>query len=176
MKGNRATLNYLDVISHCPQRKVFWDTLNAQDLNCSGEKNGPLRPIIKKSECVQGSIFIMKIHWNHFEHNPPFDRGFIQEESIWRGIRQAALFQVSRILLLGLTDIHFMKSAEMDALADVAGLFKVTLSSMVCPSTAPTMVVTANPCPDLVIGKLSKGCTLAQVMPSLITERTITFH
>ncbi len=33
----------------------------------------------------------------------------------------------------------------MAALADVAGLFKVTLSSMVCPSTAPTTVVTANP-------------------------------
>ncbi len=64
----------------------------------------------------------------------------------------------------------------MGASADVAGLFKVTLSSMVCPSTAPTMVITANPCPDLVFGKLSKGCTLAQVMLSLITERTIMFH
>ncbi len=64
----------------------------------------------------------------------------------------------------------------MDALADVARIFRVTLSSMVCPSTAPTTVVTANSCPDLVIGKLSKGCTLAQVMLSLITERTITFH
>lgn len=64
----------------------------------------------------------------------------------------------------------------MGALAEVAGLLKVTLSSMVCPGAAPTTVATPNPCPDLVGGKLIEGCTLAQVMLSLITEWTITFH
>lgn len=47
----------------------------------------------------------------------------------------------------------------MGALAEVAGLLKVTLNGMMHPGATPTMVATVNPCPNLVRGKLGEGCT-----------------